>query len=288
MQIRKLAVAVQQMGDRAQTDSLASDAVNAKSSNDSMATDSHMQAFAKAFRSKNTGKATDDNNQLLPKGHNMGRLVFAILTDLLGDASYLADVFGPAGEIIVDGVTVPFLVRNYNQLFPGYDAVMVFGTFEELMPYSDWIPTATVALLIQWYCPCMWKVIGYMTKYIRMLAPYAWYLAGACILGAAGLGYRAYTNFDHEQIIVEQSDLFYADVTLILVLCCSAIVLCVIKYNTERAAKTNRESIQSKIETVKSGGKMVAKVARVVSGSASSDTNVKAREGTFHEPLLQA
>lgn len=219
-----------------------------------------------AFRSKEVGKTKEDDGETdLPSSHHFGRLIFAILTDCLGNSSYIFDIFGGMGEGIVDLVTLPFIVRNYAALFPTADLIMVGGTFEEIMPYTDVIPTATIGVLLQYYCPHCFVCIVFFTKYIRMLAPFAWPIAFLWMCGVVYFTWRLADDFNEDI----HKGWFYANTTGMLVCLAGAILILVIKYNAKRAAMSNHEAIQGKYEKLRK----IAGVGQAVTGKNNESNN---------------
>merc|ERR1711953_943643 len=76
------------------------------------------------------------------------KLLFCILIDLGGDASYLLPFLGEIG----DGVYAPVEALLLNRLF-GSNFISLIGLVEEGLPFTDWFPTATFAWVVETFFP---------------------------------------------------------------------------------------------------------------------------------------
>lgn len=84
-----------------------------------------------------TKKVTD---YAMKNSKNM--LIVSIIIDLIGMATYLIPAFGEFADAVW-GPYVTLLIKNiYGNTF-----FAVFGGAEETLPFSDFIPTATLAWL---------------------------------------------------------------------------------------------------------------------------------------------
>jgi hypothetical protein len=79
-------------------------------------------------------------NEILKKYHKkrIFKLISAVIIDLVGFASYLMPVLGESGDLVwgpISGVLI-FI------LFPNRKRMAISGAIEELLPFTDLIPTA--------------------------------------------------------------------------------------------------------------------------------------------------
>jgi hypothetical protein len=76
-------------------------------------------------------------------------LVFCLLMDLLGYASYAIPVFGELGDII----WAPISAFIFYKSFGGWKGAFggLFNFVEEILPGTDFIPTFTITWLWQYF-----------------------------------------------------------------------------------------------------------------------------------------
>lgn len=74
-----------------------------------------------------------------------------IIYDLIGMVSYFIPVIGP----FTDLVWAPYAARKMKQMYPGRDGSIaaVFVFLEEILPYTDVIPSFT----LMWLYTFVWK-----------------------------------------------------------------------------------------------------------------------------------
>lgn len=75
------------------------------------------------------------------------KLILAIIIDIVGYASYAIPGFGDGGDIIwgpISGVLI-FL------LFPHRKKMAIMGVAEELIPFTDFVPTACIAWFLEYF-----------------------------------------------------------------------------------------------------------------------------------------
>lgn len=74
-----------------------------------------------------------------------GKLLFCILMDTLGLATYLLPIFGELGDV----VWAPFSAYIFYKTFGGGLGKIggVLNFLEEILPYTDLLPTFTLAWL---------------------------------------------------------------------------------------------------------------------------------------------
>ena len=85
--------------------------------------------------------------------HKWAKLLACLVVDAIGAASYLLPFLGEFADVVWAPIQFAFL-----QFMFGSFVVAVFGFCEELGPGTDFIPTATLAWLVQ-YAPFLagWK-----------------------------------------------------------------------------------------------------------------------------------
>lgn len=92
----------------------------------------------KAFVKVTSAVAKKFGNNALSRLHPLLKLLISIMLDLVGMASYLVPVFGE----LTDGIYAPlyglWIGMAYENVPMG-----IFGGLEEILPFSDAIPTAT-------------------------------------------------------------------------------------------------------------------------------------------------
>lgn len=76
----------------------------------------------------------------------LGKLLVSIIIDLIGDGSLLVPGFGDASDFLWAPVSA-LLVR----LMYGSNVLAAVNLLEELLPFTDVIPTATIAFLLEFF-----------------------------------------------------------------------------------------------------------------------------------------
>jgi len=103
-------------------------------------------AVGGAVSSAATGAAKSFGERLASvTGDQWAKLAACLLIDALGDATYLLPGLGEAG----DALYAPFEFLALRSLFGGSNTLALFGFVEEALPFSDAMPTATAAWLLQ-------------------------------------------------------------------------------------------------------------------------------------------
>jgi len=71
----------------------------------------------------------------------IGKLVVSLLIDLIGSASYLIPLAGEAFDLTWAPISMVLVGALYDDVIPSLKYVALM---EELMPFTDWIPSATM------------------------------------------------------------------------------------------------------------------------------------------------
>merc|ERR1712039_181009 len=118
------------------------------------------------------------------------------------------------------------------------------GALEEALPNTDVVPTAEIALFLQYFFPKVWKCIEDTTRITRMTAPYAYYLIAACAIGIVAVSVEIFKGEDgFFKAINHHSD----EAFLVLFLVALATSLFVIKKSADKAEKKKQKMEQRKL-----------------------------------------
>ena len=90
--------------------------------------------------------------QILPTDM-WGKLVVSLLIDLVGSSSYLLPVLGELTDVVWAPLQTIFIMAMYNNVTPNLKYV---SFFEELLPFTDVIPTASIG----WACQFVPQLLG--------------------------------------------------------------------------------------------------------------------------------
>lgn len=74
------------------------------------------------------------------------KLIFAIIIDIVGYASYAIPGFGDGGDIIWGPISGALIFL----LFPHRKKMAIIGVAEELIPFTDFVPTACIAWFLEY------------------------------------------------------------------------------------------------------------------------------------------
>lgn len=79
----------------------------------------------------------------MARKNNYKKLAYSILIDLVGMASYFIPAIGETFDVVWAPVSAYFVYRMYG---PSY---AVANFIEEIAPYTDIVPTATIAWFME-------------------------------------------------------------------------------------------------------------------------------------------
>lgn len=88
------------------------------------------------------------NNDLLKKYNQIKnfKLTCAIMIDLIGMATFFVPLVGEAGDLVWGPIS-GFLIY---MLFPNHKKMAIAGAVEEMLPFTDFIPTACLTWRIDY------------------------------------------------------------------------------------------------------------------------------------------
>lgn len=74
------------------------------------------------------------------------KLIFSIIIDFIGMFSYLVPVIGEFIDVIWAFISAKLVYKLYGSL-----PFAIFNGLEEILPFTDWIPTATLNWIYFYY-----------------------------------------------------------------------------------------------------------------------------------------
>lgn len=99
----------------------------------------------KAADNTESGQSTFRRLDDPPKPLDIGKLLLCLLIDVLGSSNEIIPVIGEA----VDVLYAPFAALLLRQLFAGSNVVFLLELTEEILPFTDILPLATICWVIE-------------------------------------------------------------------------------------------------------------------------------------------
>ena len=83
------------------------------------------------------------------KGNKMPEIIFCILLDIIGYASFVIPGFGEFSDLIWAPLSGFFFYKMYGDTFGFTGGILNF--LEEVLPFTDFIPSFTIAWIAKYY-----------------------------------------------------------------------------------------------------------------------------------------